>query len=273
MKIQFKSKELIIFESALFRTTTSLIIGEQYILLVDPNWLPIELDFIAQTIQTIGKDKEKYLLFTHSDYDHIIGYGQFKHYKTIASSNFVHNTTQDTILKEIEKFDDAYYVSRNYKIEYPNIDKTIVGNGNKLQIGLDEYYFYQAQGHNQDGLISFNKTKEILIVGDYLSNIEFPYIYYSLAKYKETLSSLAELITNNSIQFLISGHGDFTSQKQEMKKRIEESSRYLNDLEQAILNKESFNTKLLYARYQFPIIMDKFHQNNIKLAKKELGCD
>ena len=53
MKIQFRSDELIIFESALFRTTTSLIIGEQYILLIDPNWLPIELDFIENIIESL----------------------------------------------------------------------------------------------------------------------------------------------------------------------------------------------------------------------------
>ena len=110
MKIQFRSDELIIFESALFRTTTSLIIGEQYILLIDPNWLPIELDFIENIIESLGENIEKYLLFTHSDYDHIIGYGKFKTYKTIASKNFIKNKDQEIILKQIEKFDDEYYV-------------------------------------------------------------------------------------------------------------------------------------------------------------------
>ncbi|MCP4443267.1 MAG: MBL fold metallo-hydrolase [Aureispira sp.] len=270
MKIQFKSEELIIFESSLYRTTTSLIIGEQYILLVDPNWLPIELDFIEETIQEVGKDKETYLLFTHSDYDHIIGYGQFKNYKTIASSNFVNNKNQASILQQIEKFDDEYYVSRSYDIEYPKIDMSFAGNNEKLQIGADSYCFYQAQGHNIDGLLTFNESKGILIVGDYLSNIEFPYIYDSLVRYKATLASLEQIINQYTIRILISGHGDFTTDKSEMLQRIQDSRKYIADLEGSILNQKEFDTTQLYTRYKFPIIMDAFHQGNIKLAKAEL---
>ena len=159
MKIQYQSDELIIFESALFRTTTSLILGEDYVLLIDPNWLPIELDFIEKTILSLAADKEKYLLFTHSDYDHIIGYGKFKKYKTIASENFIKNLSKDKVLKQIKKFDDDYYVKREYHIEYPKIDIVISGENEKISIGSDEYSFFQARGHNLDGLIVYNEGK------------------------------------------------------------------------------------------------------------------
>jgi glyoxylase-like metal-dependent hydrolase (beta-lactamase superfamily II) len=271
MKIQFRSDELIIFESALFRTTTSLIIGEQYILLIDPNWLPIELDFIENIIESLGENIEKYLLFTHSDYDHIIGYGKFKTYKTIASKNFIKNKDQEIILKQIEKFDDEYYVKRGYKIEYPKIELSISKDNEKLQIGFDEYQFYQAKGHNQDGIFIFNKTKKILIAGDYLSNIEFPYIYDSLKEYKQTLSKFENVIQQESINILVPGHGDFTTDHKGMIKRIKESSTYIRELETSIIEQTVFNEQNLYPRYQFPIIMNQFHQNNIKLVKTELG--
>jgi hydroxyacylglutathione hydrolase len=270
MKIQYRSEALIIFESALFRTTTSLIIGAEYILLIDPNWLPIELDFIENVIQSLGKKLDKYLLFTHSDYDHIIGYGQFKTYKTIASKNFVDNKEPETILKQIEKFDDEYYITRSYKIEYPTIDIAIAEDAQKLQIGFDEYEFYQAKGHNKDGLLIFNTTKNILIAGDYLSNIEFPYIYDSVKSYKQTLSKFEQIIQEKPVNILITGHGDFTTNREEMVKRIEESRTYIAELEQSVIEKTAFNEMKLYARYKFPIIMNEFHQNNIQLLKKEL---
>jgi len=72
MKIQYQDTNLVVFESALFRTTTSLIIGNDHIVIVDPNWFPIELNFIWNFIQALDITVEKYLLFTHSDYDHII---------------------------------------------------------------------------------------------------------------------------------------------------------------------------------------------------------
>jgi glyoxylase-like metal-dependent hydrolase (beta-lactamase superfamily II) len=270
MKIQYKSKELIIFESALYRTTSSLIIGENYILLVDPNWLPIEIDFIEKEIELIGVGKEKFLLFTHSDYDHIIGYGRFKKYKVIASLNFVNNDAKEDVLNQIIKFDDEYYVERDYEIVYPKVDISIGGEGQKLQIGNDEYQFFQAKGHNKDGLITFNITKQILIAGDYLSNIEFPYIYDSYENYLNTLSKFENLINQNPIQALISGHGDYTSDKIEMKIRIRESRKYIIELVNSIKSKENFDEKVLFEKYKFPIIMKQFHQKNILLIEKEL---
>jgi hydroxyacylglutathione hydrolase len=270
MKIQYQSKTLVIFESSLFRTTTTLIISEEYILLVDPNWLPIEIDFIEEYIQGIIRNKEKYLLFTHSDYDHIIGYGRFKNYITIASANFVNNKEKEDVLNQINKFDDEYYISRNYLIEYPEIYKIIKGNNELLNINSDEYLFYQATGHNKDGLITYNKSKQILIVGDYLSNIEFPYIYDSVKNYKETLLELEKIIDTHPIKILITGHGDYTSDKKEMKNRIVESRNYIKELENSIIHQREFDVSKIYPRYKFPIIMNQFHQNNIKLVTKEL---
>jgi len=270
MKIQYKSKELVVFESALYRTTTSLVIGEDYVLLVDPNWLPIELEFIENEIRTLGKGKEKYLLFTHSDYDHIIGYRKFKGYKTIASQNLVDNEDWDKTLSYIRKFDDEYYIKRDYAIEYPKIDISIGEDHKSIQLGKDTYKIYQARGHNKDGIIAYNSTKKILIAGDYLSNIEFPYIYDNWETYLETLSKFEGLINQHSVDFLIPGHGDYTVDKNEMNTRIEESKAYIRTLVQSIKDKEPFDEKRLFERYDFPIHMKQFHANNVALIEHQL---
>lgn len=269
MNIQHQSDDLIIFESALYRTTSTLIIGEDYLLLVDPNWLPSEVDFIEKQAELLGRDKEKYLLFTHSDYDHIIGYGKFKHYKTIASLNFVHHNDPEDILQQIRKFDDEYYIKRDYDIVYPKIDIVIGEASESRVIGADEYLFFQATGHNKDGIITYNKTKGILIAGDYLSNIEFPYIYDSWANYLQTLARFETIINQHPVQLLIPGHGDVTQDVAEMNKRIRDSKDYLAELADAITNNLAFDEKSLFERYEFPIIMKQFHQNNLKLVAAE----
>jgi glyoxylase-like metal-dependent hydrolase (beta-lactamase superfamily II) len=270
MKIQYRSKELIIFESALFRTTTSLIIGQDYLLLIDPNWLPIELDFIENTVASLNDDLERFLLFTHSDYDHIIGYEKFKHYKTIASQNFVENTDQAAILKQIATFDDANYISRDYKISYPKIDIPISEDNERLLLGEDEYLFYQAKGHNQDGIFVYNKTKQVLISGDYLCSIEFPYIYDSLKEYKQTLSKFDTLFQDYSVKVLVPGHGDHAISLIDMLNRLKDANEYLTELESSIINNVDFDKERLFRQYHFPIIMNQFHQNNVKLVKREL---
>ena len=269
MTIQYKSENLLIFESALYRTTSTLIIGEDYLLLVDPNWLPAEVGFIEKQVEMLGKNKEKYLFFTHSDYDHIIGYGKFKHFTTVASRNFVQNEDKEDVLQQIRKFDDEYYIKRDYDIVYPKIDIVIEAVRERKTLGADEYFFYQATGHNKDGLIAYNATRRILIAGDYLSNIEFPYIYDSWKNYMGTLATFESIINKYPIQLIIPGHGDFTEDIAEMKKRIKESEAYLFDLTDAVTKDIAFDEKSLFERYEFPIIMKQFHQNNIKLVAAE----
>lgn len=273
MKIQFQSDELIIFESALFRTTISFVISNDYVLLVDPNWLPIELDFIEKTILPMAEGKEKYLLFTHSDYDHIIGYGRFKNFITIASENFINNPSKDKVLRQIAKLDDENYVKREHLVEYPKIEKVISGDNESLKIGSDEYLFFQATGHNADGIITYNQTKGILIAGDYLSNIEFPYIYHSIQSYRDTLSKFEKIINENEVSILISGHGDYTSNKEEMYIRLEESRQYINQLVALVITNRHFNDKEILDKYDFPIIMKQFHLKNIELAQKEFKTE
>ena len=273
MKIQLKTKDLVIFESALFRTTTTLVFGEDYLILVDPNWLPGEIQFIGDYIRVHGKRKHPYLLFTHSDYDHIIGYGKFPDCTTIASQNFVENRKRACILDQIKTFDDANYIERDYPILYPNIDMIIAADYEKKQIQGETYFFHQAEGHNRDGLLTYQESRGVLIAGDYLSNIEFPYIEHSLSKYRRTLDKLDAMIAENGVSILVTGHGDFTNSKSEMLQRIGVSRKYLDDLEWSVRSGKPFDLDGLFKKYKFPGVMKKFHQANMKVVQEELKVD
>jgi hydroxyacylglutathione hydrolase len=75
MTILHDSPQVRVFQSALFQTNTTVVTTDDMVLLVDPNWLPLEIAEIRQFVETqSGGKKPIYLLFTHSDYDHIIGY-------------------------------------------------------------------------------------------------------------------------------------------------------------------------------------------------------
>jgi len=138
-----------------------------------------------------------------------------------------------------------------------------------LTIGSDEYSFYQARGHNADGLLIHNTTKGILLAGDYLSNVEFPYIYDSVDKYLATLSKFERIINEKQVSLLISGHGDYTSHKAEMMTRIKKSRAYITQLIESVTLDKAFDVEALLGGYDFPIIMKEFHLKNMKLAGKE----
>lgn len=271
MKLQYQTSELIILESALYRTTTTVIIGADHLLLVDPNWLPTEIDFIKNTVAHYENGRACYLAFTHSDYDHIIGAGAFPKYSTIASRDFVDSPTKEKTISLIHDFDDKHYVNRDYPITYPNIDLAIERYPREIKLGSDNYTIYKAHGHNHDGIIIYNQEKQILIVGDYLSNIEFPFIYYSYRSYLETLKRLENLILSQTINCLIVGHGDHSYDQEEMERRLTSSYAYLEELEADAKGKLNFDLIRLSKKYPFPINTLRFHHDNLKLAKEELG--
>ncbi|MEM6697670.1 MAG: MBL fold metallo-hydrolase, partial [Bacteroidota bacterium] len=168
------------------------------------------------------------LLFTHSDYDHIIAYKRFAPLaKVIASQAFVNHPNPEKELKTIREFDEEYYITRNYEISYPKVD-IIINGEEKRQLGEETYHFLPADGHNRDGILAFHEELGVLILGDYLSNLEFPFIYESLAAYRATLNRIEMLLQTGNVQLLITGHGDCTKDAKEMQKRLAQSNSYLN---------------------------------------------
>ena len=273
MHSQLRTQGLEIYESALFRTTSTIVYADSYVLIVDPTWLPQEVAFLHQRAESLATGKERYLLFTHSDYDHILGYGQFEGYTTIASRAFVDNPEPEAALEGILRFDHEYYIRRPYPIVYPSIDLIVEGPADHRQLGSDRYEFYPTPGHNPDGILTFNRDRGILIVGDYLSNEEFPYIYDSVARYRDTLYTLERLIESGAVHVLVTGHGDHTDRRTEMQLRLSESRDYLDRLEAHVRTGAAFDLEQLFRRYDFPKGMLPFHEKNVALLRRELAME
>lgn len=261
MKIQLETEKIVIFESALYQTTSTLVKLENVFLLVDPNWLPVEIDFIKNYIMLQKENKPLYLIFTHSDFDHIIGAGAFDCEGMIASNSFVNEIDQQKVLEDIHGFDQQYYVKRNYPIFYPKPTVTIKEKEQQVQIKGEELTFYLTPGHTKDSMVIYIRSLDLLIVGDYLSNVEFPFIE-NILKYQSTLKVLEDIISTKKINYLVPGHGQFTDDIAEMRKRIEESKKYIIGLIE-----EQPMEDLLENNYEFFDGIKQFHELNKTLIK------
>lgn len=273
MQIQYRTEIGTVFESALFRTTTCVFDLSSAVLLVDPNWLPREITFIRQHVIDILKGRPLYLLFTHSDYDHIIAYSAFPEAQVIATQAFQDNPDSEKQIEAILQFDHDNYIERSYPIVYPKVDILIKEDGQELLIGEESLSFLLAPGHTADGMITYLNSKGVLVAGDYLSNIEFPYVYQSVAAYRDTLAKAKQFIETNEVKLLITGHGDVTDDRHEMQRRVRESEQYLDQLEDSVKKEIPFPDEALWKRYQFRRGMQKFHDANLDLMKKELHVD
>ena len=274
MKIQYQDHQLIVFESELMRTTCTLLIGEQHLLLTDPNWLPSEVEFIAQKVAELRQERPLYLFFTHSDYDHIIAYERFRATaKVIVSEAFLRNPDWQYQLRDIEKFYDQYYLIPPWPVVYPQVADLVIRQLAEPHVLAGEtYHFYQAPGHNGDGLLAFHEASGTLIVGDYLCDVEFPFIYYSVAAYEATLDRLATLLAELPVQTLVAGHGDLTQDPSAMQQRLQDARWYVGELRASATEKRPFNEALLWQRYpHFKTIQGQYHRANLDLMQRELN--
>lgn len=266
--IQFECEQCVIFESRLFKTTSTVIQTKDCVIVVDPTWLPDEVQDIRDYVDNIQGDRQVYLLFTHSDWDHILGYGAFQDAIVIASKNFIETTGKEQIIEQIKSFDDEYYVDRHYPITYPKVDIVIDQDGQILEIGETNLTFYQAEGHTNDGIFAVVEPLGIWIAGDYLSDVEFPYVYYSSVKYEETMLKVEGILNKHQIHFLVPGHGHITDSETEILKRQKSSLDYIHELRESIRGDlESYH---LIEGYSYLRGMKSFHDGNVKLIKEEL---
>ncbi|MBY0098168.1 MBL fold metallo-hydrolase [Mesobacillus maritimus] len=269
--IIWKDESITLFRSSLYETISSVIVTNDCVIVVDPCWLPHEIIEIKQYVEDVRQNRPLFLLFTHSDFDHIIGYGAFPEVKVIASQAFADKPSQEKerIIEEIKSFDDDYYITRDYRISYPEVDFPILDNEQSMQIGQTKLTFFQASGHNDDGLFTIIEPLGIFIAGDYFSDIEFPYIYFNSKEYEKTISLLDDILPKFNIQLLVTGHGNPTRDPAEMKNRQQASLSYIKKMREYVKENNESGSLSLIEGCKFPRNMKKFHKQNYSLLEKE----
>ena len=268
--IAFQQNQLTVFQSALFQTTSVVAEGDGFVLVVDPTWLPQEVEDIAAHIRKIRAGRPLYLLLTHSDFDHILGGGAFSDAITIASQAFRDNPDKERSVQAVRAWDSEYYIQRPYAVSYPEINIAAANDGQELVLGETRLTFYSAPGHNPDGLWTVIEPHGVLIAGDYLSDIEFPYIYQSSTAYEQTLTKLDGILKRHSISLLIPGHGQVTTNQAEMRQRQQQSFEYITELRGFVAERDQSAIDAMLQRYPFPLGMKNFHEGNQTLMRQEL---
>ena len=254
--IQFENDYLTVFQSVLYQTTTAIVKTNEALIMTDPNWLPQEVEAIQTYIKQIIGQRKLFIIYTHSDYDHIIGAGAFPDATTIASKAFCDRIEKDAVLQQILQFDAQYYIERSYPVVYPTIDIVIEEDGQKLQLGETICTFYFAPGHTKDGLFTIIAPHRILLAGDYLSNVEFPFVG-NINEYMSTLHKVQALFDNHQFSTLVPGHGATTEDEQQILRRIQQSLEYL------ILLRTNMDLEpMLKERYPFYNGLIEMHREN-----------
>jgi len=268
--IKHQTNHVTIFQSVLYKTTSLVIRTEDCILVVDPNLLPDEVLEIRQHVDRFKGEKPIYIIFTHSDWDHIVGYGAFQDAIVIAHEALHARSDQEDILQQIHQFDDQYYIDRDYPIIYPSVDITVKNDGQVFEIGQTKLTFYKAEGHTNDGIFVVVEPLGLWIAGDYLSDVEFPFIYYNSEEYEKTIGKTDKILGSHFINLLVPGHGTATDIREEIIFRKVLSYRYIQELRNAI--QDNLEHEFLIKGYKYKKDQIKSHMDNVELIKRELDA-
>ncbi|KGP72203.1 MBL fold metallo-hydrolase [Pontibacillus yanchengensis] len=263
----YLNEKVTVFHSSLYQTTSTVIETDTALFVVDPNWLPSEVERLKSYVNKRRKGKKLFLILTHSDFDHILGANAFDSAVVISTQEFQNHPNKQGIVQEIKDFDRSYYLERSYSISYPEVDIVVEENGQKLEEGDITLTFFKAPGHTYDGLITVIEPLGIMIAGDYLSDVEFPFVFDSFSSYKKTLQTFEQIVSQYNVKLLVPGHGNPASGLSSIQHRIEASKKYI----QGLLNNEDL-VEWLKQEYSFFEGMKEVHQQNIEKAKNEGFC-
>lgn len=262
---------LTLWESALYRTNTALLYWGSGCLLLDPNWLPREIDLIRAAVDALPDSCERWLGITHADYDHLIGLGAFPDARMLASARLAAHADPAAVVQAIKSWDEKHYIARTYAHAFPKLALTPSAPAEPLLLAGRHFLTWPAPGHTADGLMLLDVEAGILLAGDYLSNVEFPFVGSSLDDYLHTLHTFEQVVDTYRPTLLVPGHGDVALGTEAISARIAESRAYLHDLQSAQLSGGDFPLEKWLSRYPFPGGLGEEHAQNLRMTEQRAG--
>jgi glyoxylase-like metal-dependent hydrolase (beta-lactamase superfamily II) len=189
------------FESALWQTSSLLLAAGREAVLVDPAVSGDEVARIAARARELGV-RVGHVLATHADWDHVCGIAAFPGAAATMSeataARLVARAGQTTVA-------DRAAASGVEIAGEPRIDRTFPA-GAALQAGPFLLETLAVSGHTPDGTAFRCRALDLLVVGDHLSAIEFPFAT-STAAYRGTLAALIDLLRHDPPGRVVPGHG------------------------------------------------------------------
>jgi glyoxylase-like metal-dependent hydrolase (beta-lactamase superfamily II) len=221
------SPDALVVTSGFWQTNAVALRAGEEAMLIDSPYLPDELDALPSLLAGAGFEPDG-LVATHADFDHLLGRLAFPGMTLGLCESSVErlHRAPGEAQRALRQYDDEFYVSRPAPLALGQVQALPVPG--HLELGDRELELHPAEGHTADGMALFDRAQGLLIVGDYLSDLEIPWIHGSLADYRATLARLAALVEDATT--VVPGHGA-PHDRETTLRLLEEDVDYLDALE------------------------------------------
>jgi glyoxylase-like metal-dependent hydrolase (beta-lactamase superfamily II) len=203
-------EHVLVCTSSFWQTTCTVVRGpdpdapEAFV--IDSPVLPDELEALPGVLEHVGWPCSG-LLATHGDWDHLLGRLAFPDAALGCAETTAARLTgaPGEAARELRAFDDEHYVERPAPLRLGEIQALPVPG--KLELGGGELELHTTEGHVPEGMAVFAPWAGVLVVGDYLSPAEIPWISGggSRSAYLATLRRLEPLV--EAAEHIVPGHG------------------------------------------------------------------
>ena len=217
------------FEAFLWRTSSLLVVAEGESLVVDPAISAEEVAGIDRRALELGAPVRQ-VLITHGDWDHVCGIGGFPDAVVAMGEETAAKVTSGAADRSVQRAVEAYGFVPSGS---PRVDKTF-RRGSAVALGEFVVETFPLVGHTPDGSGFRLRELGLLLVGDYLSAVEFPFAT-SPAAYRLTLAGLIELLGEDAPEMVIPGHGPPLAAEEALGV-AEADLRYLRSLHAAVVD-------------------------------------
>ena len=189
-------------ESALWETSSLLLVAGDQAVAVDPGVTQDEIEAVRARATSEGASVVA-VVATHGDFDHIAGIASFPDAEAVMGPRAAARIASGAAVREMAEEGAPLGLSWPGS---PRCDR-VLRVGRRERVGPFELETMELEGHTDDGIGLRLRDPDVLIVGDYLSPIEYPFVYHSTAAYRATLAGLADLLREDPPAHVVPGHG------------------------------------------------------------------
>ena len=198
--------DVVVAKSVKWQTTCTVVHHGDESFVVDSPLYDEELGSLPTLLEKMGWGLSG-LLATHGDFDHVLGRLAFP-----DAALGVCETTAARLKAEmgaaarrLRDFDADDYVRRPRPLRLGDVQVLPVPG--RLDIGTEALELLPADGHTHDGMAIWVPWAKVLIVGDYLSPVEIPWLQEqgTASAYLATLGRLKPYVEQAA--WVVPGHG------------------------------------------------------------------